>query len=414
MYGNRPTKCPLCGNDYIFALDKECDLCHSGPRKLGNLSLGWVYRSEWQIFEENLGSFRLFKKLKLFELYGYIYRWYKKIPHEEIESRMPLRTQIVLWGPASSGKTWLLYAFLKKITEWRRISRAGNSFNFRLVDIDGEGDIDITKGPPLEGTMGITEKRFWYKKTNSMSALRNEVNTHVHELLAIDDRGDDQVPGSVSEADLNMTQAFRKGPGMASLRRAGFADAIFLLVDLDMARTPEVFKSFLSSLEALWESSYDYKLEKKRKLAICVPKIDQHGLRYIGIATEDKKKNFEKIVEEKFGNKAPLLFTAIEEFNRLNFEVDYFFVSSCGYRNGIANYDKSKGQIANLDEWSPEGVHEPFFWAFDTIERARIMNNNHLFQMFVKGNIGEVCNKREEQYIPYSDIVKMAQEFNRR
>ncbi len=424
------TKCPLCGYDFIPSIDAQCKWCKAGYRKLGNLPLGWVYQSEWEEFDERILFFRR-RPFKLIpKAIEYFYKTLEMFREKKqnLNEEKTLRKHIALWGPSNSGKTWLLHAFLKKIAMYS-INDTGHRFVFDLIDIATNKDIRSEGGPPVTGTQGIEEMRYLFRKklkkdnnsvgNTQISGLREEVNTHVHELLVVDDRGQNQMP--LTNID-KTGQNLRSEQDYISLSKAARADILLLLVDLDVIEKKEDFRDFIDGLtgfiDTLRELEYDdgFSLDDKRYLAVCLPKIDKYdGLRLAWLENDkedkERKQKFCEVIEAFGGrNRADLISDKISDLESFGYKVGYFFISSCGYDgNNDANFDQATGQIADLAQWEPAGVEAPFFWAFDIIERARISNltNHLLFQKIVKKDGIDVCSRREEQYIPYASISRM-------
>ena len=268
----------------------------------------------------------------------------------------PLEQEIALWGPSTSGKTWLVYSLGKAL-----MHLADPLFEYKLWQVD-------TQGKPVRANLTIADKKPNQKHQDEIwlfQRLPHEelvgsgrfLSTHTHRIKLHDLKGDD-------------TRELKEAVTTASLLNS---PKILLMLDPTIT-VPNQSKSLGSVAEEgkITQDKYCADVRRLfdhwvtadelpgRSVALCFTKIDQLNV---------QKRDPWQLIAAYFGQ---CMIDLLKDYEGA-WAMKAFCVSAVGYlSNGKANYDIATRSLDNLEEWRPYNVTSPFFWLFQESEKQRL------------------------------------------
>jgi hypothetical protein len=220
-----------------------------------------------------------------------------------------LISEIAMWGPPRSGKTWLLHAFGKQLSE---ISEQDSNFDYILTNEEGI-PIMISSPPDPVPTMDYEDHVWTFQRRAKISSAAHRISSHSHRIIAHDGRG-----ANLVELD-----------EMAQLTLLN-SDCLLLLLDpvgdspaksntTEANRPPSRSKRKYYSLVVDLLNLLESNPRRLKYLAICVTKID-------ALVTEDHDDPW-PFIQSHFGRQLhdKLLHQSLQ------LELAAFCLSSVGY-----------------------------------------------------------------------------------
>jgi len=292
-------------------------------------------------------------------------------------------TRISIWGPAGSGKTWLLNAFANKVWQYNTSYQSFSLF-------DSSGQRFIPDGLASSATTDHTYEGFKFHRRLHQSLSGSSISSYSHEIILMDAPGDETTGHMLKVSDTSNNRAHVHATRQSLLS----SDAILFALDPGLGYSniwspPPYDESneftpppalYSSEDTSTYEVLFEYLSEllhlimgrdsqKVPYLCFCITKADKYG-------TSLDTKNFDELVLRIFGsdfqtNFRQLLATLPDE------KVARFVTSSVGYfvrydGKRVPNYDISSGILMDNKAWNPQGTELPFFWIFEQIERASL------------------------------------------
>jgi GTPase SAR1 family protein len=285
---------------------------------------------------------------------------------------------IALWGPPSSGKTYLIKAFTKELELY---TEKDPDFDYLLLDeaVNKLVDPAVPEPAPNAREEGYSY-RFLRTPKKGKSGAKYEVTSQSH-LLNIRDlpggwtvgAGDDPESDPKYEEALQSflysqhiiavfdpTYGSADGTAELGLTPIPFAERS----DYDRRTYAILFKKFV---EQLLNNADTVGNIKQRFIALTVTKTD---------ALSERKPPLE-ILSTKYGGE---IRTFLKKYfvdsdsahSTLPIVVSAFTTSSVGYYGGRTPNIDSSGHIKKPDRWMPYNAAAPFFWIFENIERKRL------------------------------------------
>ena len=302
--------------------------------------------------------------------------------------------RIALWGPHSSGKTWYIKAFGRKLREFADNSDfyyelfEGNEVLYRLIQAkpDEKVEIPIDFDPNDTKTIKATEQSediVWtFRRRAKQSSPRHVVSTHAHKVHIVDNKGEDTVELKLAEVLINIV----KSAGYLLLMLDPTKLTTYKGSRLESELVYEPHK-YLELVENLFTQLSAYS-QAKRYIAVCVTKIDQ-----LTVKERDPWELIQIFFEQ------PMVNLLNKYIDPQKFVLETFSVSAVGFyvSDGklMANYDAATGNLSRPEIWRPHNVEAPLFWIFDKIEREILRSGgNSLLSRFLFAT-------RSKLYIPY-------------
>ena len=114
---------------------------------------------------------------------------------ERIEARyvvkpdQAFRTSVALWGPTSSGKTWLLHAFGRTLYKSYRKPIDGLIYDFKTIT-----GYDFSKPSEVRGTEGMSSYLYLFERARtSFDDYKQTVSSYKHEIVIFDHKGSNTI-----------------------------------------------------------------------------------------------------------------------------------------------------------------------------------------------------------------------------
>lgn len=277
-------------------------------------------------------------------------------------------TEIALWGPTGSGKSWLINAFAYSL---RQINDHSEDFEYMLSD--KFSNMMLGSPPTSVATKGIEDSTYVFSRIPKKNTPAHQISASVHRIVIHDAKGADTVNLMNSSSNATMT----------------YSKYVIALLDPTLLSTPRNlskmgYTELLNSL--LLKMAQKRGEGKAQKLAICITKIDTLRVK-MGDPYE--------LLEICFGKE---MHDTIRRY-ATTFDIKLFPISPAGWTNNAkentSNFDSQTGVLLRPDNWKPYNVEAPFFWFFESSERERIKQS-------ATGLSGLLFGKqREAMYIPY-------------
>jgi hypothetical protein len=280
-------------------------------------------------------------------------------------------TNIALWGPTGSGKTWLIHALAKELSWY---SDKDLEFSYSLIDDSG---IALWPTPPNSVDQGATqfpEDRLWtFERKGKKDTPTHKISSHSHSIIVHDDRGQNLVDAALGGVQSLAITTLQNSPNLillldpSTVKGIGVSSPTQVSTEYERHEYTQIIYNLINLLLAQ---------EGQRRIAVCLSKADLLNL----ILPE------QELIKACFG---PDL---LRLFNNQRLQVKFFRVSSVGFLKKSTGKKvpniTNEGNIGNPDQWEPFNVVSPFFWLFESIERQRLKQ-------------GDVFGDREKKYIPY-------------
>jgi len=297
-------------------------------------------------------------------------------------------SDIAMWGPTGSGKTWLIQAFAKEL-QW--FDKNDDHFGYELLDEDQQ---PVEAAPPTPiGTREAEDHLLYFRRVPRIQDRAHNYSAHTHMLNIHDDAGSSLVAGLVDPkafADAHQTlinsrytlvvldptyarkgvkSTLRKGDGRQD---TPYEDDLEDLDDDDNGELPYIARKdyltpqeYLQLIQALFRElsvglGNRQNARKKRYLAICLTKMDRKKLHG----------DPNLLLGRLFGEDMKRL---VESY-RSTFAIRVFSTSAAGMI-GVGNQKRSMesdGGLENPGLWDPRGTTAPFFWMFQNAEMERL------------------------------------------
>ena len=342
--------------------------------------------------------------------------------------------QIALWGPQSSGKSWLLFAFQRRvrmIDEYLKRGLINQDFRISLSarDIDVKDD-DLSQPPPA--TQEIITKRILFQrnmipsKSSVRMSLQHRVNTHSHEIKVMDNQGQMLVPDiSLKQKNGNSEEHanLQKSDDDAMKRVEAALDFVVrsqnIIVVLDSKEEKENSKFKISEKIKKFLDDNVLRSGRKYNIAFCLTKVDALGELDIQGSSDDAVQSF--LIRQLGSREQEKILGLVQELQQDGHEARLFATSACGYiyiqdtRKRVPNLkfsgdnNNNNSSIMDPEGWKPEGVEKPFFWLLEKIEKNRIsqieQNGNGYEKVLWKSPMKA---DRMGHYLSYESILHYA------
>ena len=343
---------------------------------------------------------------------------------EKISYHIP---QIALWGPQSSGKSWLLFAFQRRvrmIDENLKRGLINQDFRISLTakDIDIQND-DLLQ-PPAATEDIIAKRILFYRqmtpsKSSMQTSLQHKINTHSHEIMVMDNQGQMLVPGTVQKQknDNLEEQGNPQNLSDEAIRRIEAARDFAvrspnIIVVLDSKEEKDNSKYKISDEINKFLNDNVLRSGRKYNIAFCLTKVDSLGELDIQGANDETVQSF--LIRQLGLKGQEKIIGFAQELQQDGHEARLFATSACGYmynpdtRKRVSNLD-GNNTIADIENWRPEGIEKPFFWLLEKIEKNRIseieQSGNRYERVLWKSPMKA---DRVDHYLPYDSILRYA------
>jgi GTPase SAR1 family protein len=317
--------------------------------------------------------------------------------------------RIVFWGPQSSGKTWLLNAFLKKIEILnRKIKPLGHSLVMqrqvegKWVDI---GHIEsVNEGP----TPGMKEIYYRLLRGRTENGVLPQVNNQCHEILVVDNAGGLFEKGNRGKVDQNTVAM-----AMEKVKNARY---LILALNSGMKENT-VDGAIVENLNEL--SEYINDSSKGKFIAACLTKVDTLAEELVVELYNRDKSELRSLLIRSFGEKyVDRIYDALQALrcDEKN-QVELFATSAIGYyylngrKTPNITQNANGAEVADPAHWYPEEVEHPFFWLIDIIERKRLSflpKEKSIFQIMMGSKTITETRTAENVYMPYEQLIRLA------
>ena len=297
-------------------------------------------------------------------------------------TRKPFETSVVLWGPTASGKSWLINAFAWNIQ--RKYKESGSGLEYKIIKkLDDFFPPDLTIAPmATEREIRIS---FQFERSKVSNDYYQSLSSFSHEIHLYDFPGESSIGMFDEDNMFYYTQNIFNS-----------TDADIVIIVLDPTR---ITYTDLPDPEKYLYTQHQY-AEMVRKLLNILEKADpaKQRLYAVCITKADVIPNSiylhpDGLIEMFFGNE---MLDALKIPPKENIQT--FTTSSFGFLPGTtqANFDQFSQRIKNPESWQPYGVEYPFFWAFESQEKALLKNilSNGVLGKFTFWN-------KIRHYIPY-------------
>ncbi len=299
--------------------------------------------------------------------------------------------QMALWGPPTSGKTWLLEAFGRKLFLMNEVLEEKNRFALSLYDMNRRRDV-VGDGrfpePTGDATIAQNLVKYRFVRRGLGKGFQYEASTCCHYVDILDNPGGATIQETEEEA---IRESVR-------IQQRKAKNLILVLTKDDNLDSQE----YLAKLRDLRREFN--RVEGQRRIAVCITKADEIGGPGLVFSSDPQallplvfSDNHEQVVEF-FDD-----LLSVEDGH----DVAYFAVSASGYTGtGDPNIDPISGNLVDVDAWHPINVEEPFMWLFDRIERDRL-RKSHEQQMglFYRLFKQQMSDARLEARVSYSDMI---------
>lgn len=310
-----------------------------------------------------------------------------------------IQSEIALWGPTGSGKTWLVQSFARRLQE---LTARDKDFTYALVNEAGQ-PIYATNPPPVGGTRRI-EDHIWFFYRRPKGVTKAQIlSAHAHSINVHDDRGLSTVELVERATVMSITQSpyvlLMLDPTLLPqirIQLTGSPPDSTPTPDQQLLNTESInAPSSDAGSQAQIQTQGDYaekvalllqtlveEPKEERCVAVCLTKLDLLGV---------KKRSPWQLIEAYFGSS---MHQILESYKR-EIEMEAFSISAAGFADGKPNWNRQTNEVDFPDKWKPYNVEAPFFWLFDKIERRRLNSSGKML------NRALFRDDRLKHYIPY-------------
>lgn len=306
-------------------------------------------------------------------------------------------SNIVLAGPTTVGKDWLISAFAKELSILNQSHRNNSLLRLWLQNEDGSRQL-VEPNPPLNIPATVTSRDYSYIFTRSFNSEAQRRFDAEHQIELHNDSGRAIVdalkypeeffptyhtlmnsrniillmgppkqdgrstqhenhspfPGDITSIDPGQVNIFTQQPQFGTT--SGFSSEA-----TSGDWTTSNYERFVTNLfDHISRYPLDSGGNNRRNIAICLTKADQD--RFSGTG------------EQAFARRYGQGIAKILSINARDHNIAFFKTSAAGMLR-LENTEEPNiinGALRNPDQWRPYGTVDPFFWIFETVERSVI------------------------------------------
>lgn len=277
--------------------------------------------------------------------------------------------RIALWGPAGSGKTWLIHALGRSLVNFQPNDP---NFTYELREFSGETfePLVIPIAPPrYQPTTELIDFMWLFRRQAKQNTYGHRISAQTH-ILHIHDVGGNEAVWLTEPVKQTYTNVQLLLILMDPINMNGFLEKSRnrrTEYDANRSAKQAVFRSITMTQESYLTSIkqlLDYVSGAggvRPLVAICLTKRDLWK----------KGNDPESAIKSWFGQQ---MFDMLSQYGR-EFTLKTFATSSCGYMDDTAqkpNYNNRTGELRNISQWNPHGAVHPFFWFLESIERQKL------------------------------------------
>ncbi len=258
---------------------------------------------------------------------------------------------IALWGSGGSGKTWLIWAFVKEL---QRLEEKDPEFSFSLSATNASGSWTRLLWEPPQGTPTHSSCDYeWRFEKHGGNSSSNQGGFQPGTVILFDDKGTRTVRAPLEPTKYRNTY----------YTLTHTAQGVLIALDHQDGYSNFERLKAVASLLALLESSATE--DKPRYAAVCITKMDENELAGI------KDWDVWELIEARFGKDMKLELTKFKRRGETGAHLFLrcFKVSSVGFLldTNQTNYDSGQNKLRDEDNWYPWKVSEPFLWLFNQL-----------------------------------------------
>jgi hypothetical protein len=315
-----------------------------------------------------------------------------------------------LWGPSSTGKTWLFDSFIRKVNlidEALSKQKPEILFSLWIDDQLGMRQHRYTLDNQLvPATIDIDYQEYtFYKEYLPNNEKFKLACSHSHKFMMLDGPGDETTGQLLVDSNTEENRA-----KVLSANEA-LKDADYLIIcvergqrNLDAVESQNVGQHYVQRLRDLLSLNR----RQGQEIVICFTKADRYGGKVAG---------FDAALSRLFGMYGQEVGHLLRELNGNRLEPPHFFVSAVGYyrnpQNGKVspNYNSSENKLIEPESWNPDEVEKPFFKILTEAERRTILemkvNNSNLITRLASNAMNDSLRKDLlNDYIDYDVMLK--------
>ena len=313
-----------------------------------------------------------------------------------------------LWGPSSTGKTWLFDAFIKKVnlldtalseyqpdpvySVWFEDQMGMRQHRYTL-------DAQITPATPDIDYQDFT---FFRKYLLDDVELNQQALSFTHHFSMMDGQGDETTGQILIQANNEVNRA----KVLAAHEALIGSDYLIICVERGQRNLEENGgnNAGLHYVEKLRDL---LKLKRKndQEIIICFTKADLYGGKVAG---------FDSALLRLFGSYGKEVGNLLREINGNWSEPRCFFVSAVGYyrdintNKAISNFSLSDNKLIEMENWNPFEVEKPFFNVLTKAEKKSLQQFESPEKNFVSRLLGKGISQKDlvNKYISYEQMIK--------
>lgn len=272
-----------------------------------------------------------------------------------------LVSNIMFYGPTAAGKTSLLKSFLYATSEQAYSPITHSKGRMKIIlewgpDEDSLSPVtpeecDLSKIVPTQ--LDVTDTfKLRRLPISQRSSHQEKLSKSEHTGRFRDRRGGDYIETIIGILNQDDGQSGRNLKEIEEIIQATLADSLCIIAILDPSQ-PKIgnltYRELLQPLRVLPEQVNGI----PRHIAFCVNKIDTPGF---------PRAETKEYMLMHFG-----ISDIFRDFAK-RFRVELFKVSTWGFLQDKRTPNFQNNAYVDRDTWVPYNVHEPFFWAFQSIE----------------------------------------------
>jgi GTPase SAR1 family protein len=256
---------------------------------------------------------------------------------------------IAMWGPPSSGKSWLIKAFVRDL-EISNGNDAQFSYHLSHKDRSGSWCKSFANTPKVAPTRTHCNYDWRFERRgNNIAATQDNARTHFLQLF--DDPGE-----STFRALIETEQYWNTYRTLKNVTQG-------VIVALDhtifnQGYTKKKYAIEVQRLCALLQESAGTD-NKPRYAAVCITKMDR------GLLGSIKNRTPLELIEGTFGADMFRFLEKAQKNESGGLSLKCFKTSSVGFLNQQPNYDEGQDDLRNEGHWYPWKASEPFLWILD-------------------------------------------------